>query len=325
MGLFALASGAQAVEPGRGLSGQSGSVQSGLVKPEFAGLVAPEGGDLIGRIRLHRASHDDTLLDLARAFDLGFVEMVAANPGVDPWLPGEGTWVVLPTVHLLPSGPHRGVVINLAEQRLYLFARDGAVSTFPIGVGKVGWETPLGETQVVGKRAGPAWYPTASARVEDPRLPAMVPPGPDNPLGSHALYLGWPAYLIHGTNQPDSIGRRVSHGCIRLYPEDISRLYADVPLETPVRVINEPVKLGWSDGDMYLEVQPPLRQADRVEATGRFEREPLPEVEALIHVSAGDAAGRLDWLAIGQALTARSGVPVRITYPARRGATIAAR
>lgn len=272
-------------------------------------------GDVIGETRHYTIDGEDTLIEVARRFDLGYVELIAANPGVDPWVPDPGQSVVLPSAHVLPNAPREGIVINLAELRLYYFPADGsAPRTHPIGIGQEGWETPLGRTTIARKQADPSWYPPASIRAERPELPAVVPPGPNNPLGRYALYLGWPAYLIHGTNKPYGVGRRVSHGCIRLYPEDIERLFAAVPIGTPVTVVDQPVKAGWRQGQLYLEVHPTQREAIDVEIDGRLAaRDHLPDPIGTIVAAAGEETARLDWEAIRGALYERSGVPVRIT------------
>ena len=274
-------------------------------------------GDMIGALRQIVTAYEDTLLDLAREYGLGYVEMVAANPGVDPWVPGESTPVILPTAHILPHAERQGLVVNLAEHRLYYFgAPDTEPATFPLGVGKEGWSTPLGRTEIVRKKVGPTWYPPDSIRAEKPSLPKAIPPGPNNPLGSHALYFGWPSYLVHGTNRPWGIGRQVSHGCIRLYPEDIARLFELVPVGTPVQVIYQPVKVGWSDGELYVEAHPEAIQADELERTGRIDSlgaESVSNALYRIKTSVGAAQDRLNWRAIREALDERSGVPVQIT------------
>ena len=277
----------------------------------------PISGDVIGELRSLATSHEDTLLDVARDNGLGYVEMIAANPGVDPWLPGERTRIVLPTAHILPDVERLGLVVNLAEHRLYYFGPPGsAPMTFPMGVGMEGWSTPLGGTEIARKKERPIWFPPDSIRAETPGLPAAVPPGPDNPLGSHALYFGWPNYLIHGTNNPWGIGRRVSHGCIRLYPEDIVRLFRVVELGTPVNVIDQAVKVGWSGGELYVEAHPDPRQADDLERSGRITRpaeRPLADTFYRIVTRAGTDRDRLNWPAIRRVLRERSGAPVRVT------------
>jgi len=209
----------------------------------------------------------DTFSDLAREYGLGYDELVAANPGIDPWLPGSNTPILLPTQYVLPDTPRNGVVLNIASKRLFYYpaVADGdpvQVMTYPIGIGRVGWETPLGDTKVVAKARDPHWYVPWSVQKEhremgDP-LPSIVPPGPDNPLGSHVLKLEMPGYLIHGTNQPYGVGMRVSHGCIRLYPENIELLYSMVEVGEPVSIVNEPFLLGRLNGELYLESHSPL-------------------------------------------------------------------
>lgn len=272
--------------------------------------------DMIGQIRIMRTAYEDTLLDVARNNGLGLIELMAANPGVDEWVPGEGTKVVLPTAHILPDAPHRGIVINLAELRLYYFPPDGSTpQSFPIGVGRDGFKTPQGQTKIVRKKKGPAWYPTANTRADRPDLPSVVPAGPDNPLGDYALYLGWPAYLIHGTNMPYGVGRRVSRGCIRLYPENIEYLFGKIPTGTPVTVVNQSVMLGWHDGNLYIEVHPSPEQVDQIEEEGVADPVPVREQSDPDRIlqAAGDQIERIDWDAVNEALAKRQGIPVRIT------------
>jgi len=225
--------------------------------------LPPEGSDVIGAVTTIAARADDTLVDIARQHGLGYEDIVIANPDVDVWLPGEGTTVVLPTRYVLPPGPRRGVVLNLPEYRMYYYppARNGerpVVMTFPISIGRMDWETPLGSTRVISKARNPTWYPPASVRAEHEAegrpLPRIVPPGPDNPLGSFAMRLDLPGYLIHGTNRPAGVGMRVTHGCIRMFPEDIEYVFEHIGIDTPVRIINEPLKLGWDGDELLLEV-----------------------------------------------------------------------
>lgn len=276
--------------------------------------AAASDGSIVGELRSATTRYEDTLLDVALAHDLGYVELVAANPGVDPWLPGEGTLVLLPDRHILPDAPRRGIVINLAELRLYYFpANGGAVQTYPLGIGREGLTTPLGETRIVRKREKPTWYPTKATRADNPGLPAAVPPGPDNPLGDYAMYLGWPAYLIHGTNNPWGIGRRVSRGCIRMYPRDVARLYPQVGLGTPVTVVDQPLKFAWHDGELYMEAHATQRQVDQIEADGSFEPQQDSMLPQLVLDAAGDAVARLNWKRVREAVAQRRGYPVQIT------------
>lgn len=279
---------------------------------------------VIGRMRHHRVDDGQTFVDLARGYGVGYVELVAANPGVDPWLPGEGTEVLIPDAHLFPNAEREGIVVNVAEQRLYWFSPEGP-RTYAIGVAREGWDTPIGDTTVVRKQEEPTWYPPASARAEDPTLGDEVPPGPDNPLGTHALYLGWAQYLIHGTNEPFGVGRRVSRGCIRLYPEDILRLYPQVEVGTPVRVIDQAEKIAIVRGEVVLEAHPTLVQAAQIEDTGRFEPEPTPETlrGRLLDLVDGKA-DRIDWARVTSVAKRRRGVPIRVSVTERPSRRISA-
>ncbi|MEY2342869.1 L,D-transpeptidase family protein [Acidithiobacillus sp. IBUN Pt1247-S3] len=226
--------------------------------------LADDNDNVVGEIRYLSASHDDTLVDIARDHDIGYDALRAANPQVDAWLPGAGTQILLPSEYILPVAPHQGIVIDLPAMRLFYYPAGGkTVETFPIGIGREGWNTPIGTTKIAARIRNPSWTPPASIRVEhaengDP-LPAVVPAGPDNPLGQYALRLAWPGYLIHGTNKPYGVGMRVSHGCIRLLPRDIETLFEQVTPGTSVHVVNQPWLWGQRDGSYYLQVFPPLQ------------------------------------------------------------------
>lgn len=275
-------------------------------------LAATPPDDMIGRTRTHIAAESDTLLDLARDHGLGFVEIAAANPGVDPWLPGAGTQIVLPTGHLLPAAPRRGIVINLSDQRLYFFPRGGPVQTYPIGVPAVGQDLRTGTTRVIAKRTNPVWIPPPSIRNEDPELPAIVPPGPDNPLGNFALDLEWTNIVIHGTNRPYGIGRRVSHGCFRLYPDDIEKLFGQVSMGTQVTIVDQPAKAGWADGMLYLEIHPTLDQADEIEARGTFTPAAVQDLDTLVRKAAGSQGDLIDWELVERLARERTGVAMPV-------------
>lgn len=268
---------------------------------------------IVGTMQSHVTVYEDSLVDLARKFGLGYTEIVSANPGIDPWVPGADKKIVLPTAHILPAAPHKGIVINLADQRMYFFREDGkTVDSVPLGIGNVGWDTPKGTTKVVRKKKNPTWYVPKSVREEDPELPAVVRPGPDNPLGAHAVYLGWPAYLFHGTNKPYGVGRRVSHGCVRLYPEDIARLFDHIKIGTPVTVVDEPMKVTKMDGQLWLEIHPTQLQADEVEQTGKHTPSKPAEFEYLLTSAAGDDAQRIDWAKAKRAAVERRGIPIPV-------------
>jgi len=299
--------------------------------------LPPEGFDVIGAVATITARHEDTLVDIARRHGLGYQDIVRANPDVNPWVPGEGTEVVLPTRFVLPPGARKGLVLNLAEYRMYFYPepRDGEpalVMTYPISIGRMDWETPLGNTSVVAMARDPAWYPPQSVRDEhaadgDP-LPRVVPAGPDNPLGTRAIRLGLPGYLIHGTNRPAGVGMRVSHGCIRMLPEDIEFLFEQVGVKTPVRIINEPIKLGWEGDTLVMEAHPLLESAmpdledlspellERMDAAELVElpaatvmKNPLTMVTEKFIAATNQRAGQLDWQIVEQLIERSNGIP----------------
>ncbi|ABQ28219.1 L,D-transpeptidase family protein [Geotalea uraniireducens] len=225
-----------------------------------AALAEVYSGDatVIGIRKSYRTRAGESLVEVARRFDLGYQELVAANPGIDPFAPGAGISVTIPTEWIVPASlKWGGIVINLSEMRLYYsFSFKGArlIASFPIGIGDEGKDTPVGTFRVIQKIENPSWYVPQSVKMEKPELPDVVPPGPDNPLGTHAMRLSERTILIHGTNKPWGVGRRVSHGCIRLYPEDIPRLYRLVAVGTPVTIVMEPVKVGERNGRVFAEV-----------------------------------------------------------------------
>jgi L,D-transpeptidase ErfK/SrfK len=276
-----------------------------------------EGGDAIGVTATAVADAADTLLDLARRHGLGYEEITNANPGVDPWLPGAGTVVVVPKQRLLPRAPRAGIVINLPEHRLYWYPPAPAgqrpvVWTFPVSIGKMDWNTPLGKTTIVSKVTNPTWTPPESVRAEHAKrgdiLPPVVPAGPDNPLGLYAMRLGIPggAYLIHGTNRPAGVGMQVTHGCMRLYPEDIEALFKMVPVNTPVTIINQPYKWGWHEGELLIEVHPPL-QEDASAAPS------LTDLTRLIVEATRANPVAVDWIGAEQTWREARGVPTPVS------------
>ena len=247
-----------------------------------------------------RTVYEDTLYDLARRYSLGSEELIRVNPKVDPWLPGAGRDLLVPNRHIVPSGPREGIVVNLPEHRLYFYPKPARgkpqqVVTFPVSIGKMDWRTPIGETRVIARQKNPVWYPTESVRREHAAagetLPTRVPPGPDNPLGNYALRLaaGKGTYLIHGTNNPIAVGLAVTHGCIRMYPEDIETLFGMVKIGTRVRIIDEPVKVAWVDGELLLEAHPPIN------ALGESIEPDLVQFEALLAAAVGDSTVAIHW------------------------------
>lgn len=283
---------------------------SGLGKMSYAPYTKP----YIGQMQEVTASYEDTLVHIGREYGVGFVEMRAANPSVDPWLPGSGTDIIIPTLNILPDAVHEGVVINLAEMRLYYYKTPNSQPlTFPIGIGRDGLKTPLGITSVVRKKDAPTWTPTDRMRKEDPTLPISVPPGPDNPMGSHALYLGFPTIAIHGTNKPYGIGRRVSSGCIRMFPEDITQIFDMAPVGTKVTVVDQPIKAAWIDNRLFLEVHPTQEQAAIMEHEGTVPDYQLSERDlSYIMRVAGKDVKNLDWQKIRKVVKERKGYPIPI-------------
>lgn len=276
--------------------------------------------DVIGELRIIIAKHEDTLSDLARRYDLGYNEIVDANPTVDPWLPGAGTPIVLPTQFVLPNAARQGVVLNVATMRMFYYppAKPGeqaVVITHPIGIGKEGWSTPLGTTQIIAKQKDPAWNVPISIREEhakkgDP-LPAVVPPGPDNPLGQFAMRLGLPGYLIHGTNKPYGIGMRVSHGCIHLYPEDIAKLFETIPVGVAVNIINKPYTAGWHNNMLYIEAHTPLEE-DAKALDGSL----TPAVKEVVRAIKTEDRANINWSRLIRVANRHPGFPVPISMNA---------
>ncbi len=233
-------------------------------------LVLPATGDVVGEIQYALSEANETIDEIGRRFDVGYYELLRANPQIDPRQSlVANSRLIIPAQYILPDVPRRGIVINLAEYRLYYFPEnENVVITFPVGIGRKGWSTPLGVTKIVVKEANPKWRPTEKLRAEAKKngdfLPDEFPSGPYNPLGQHALRLGWPTFLIHGTNRLNGIGARVSAGCIRMFPDDIEYLFRMVPVGTPVRVINEPVKIGKQDGTWVVQIHPLLSEQSSI-------------------------------------------------------------
>jgi L,D-transpeptidase ErfK/SrfK len=278
--------------------------------------------DIVGAVQITIASKDDTLPDIARRFNVGYEEIVRANPGVDPWIPGAGRSIVVPTRFVLPAAPHVGIVINVAAMRLFYYpprakGEPQVVYTHPIGIGKVGWSTPEGVTKVVSHKKDPIWRPSLALRKDHFKdngedLPSVVGPGPDNPLGKYEMTLGWPSYLIHGTNKPYGVGLRSSHGCIRLYPEDIEKIYAMVRDGTPVRVVNQPFLFGWRDQQLYLQAYAVLDDDPRDWAHAQ-KKLLLHAPAAHIQKTLQESGTQIDWQSVAGITHAPRGIPVPVT------------
>jgi L,D-transpeptidase ErfK/SrfK len=278
--------------------------------------LPPPGEDIVGQVQVIKAKYEDTFADLGTTYDLGYSEMVAANPGVDAWLPGAGTEIVLPTRFILPPGPREGIVINLAEYRLYYFPKgQNVVYTFPLGIGREGWGSPIAHTTIVAKTPNPTWTPPASIKAEhaaegDP-LPNVVPAGPDNPLGPFKFSLGTPGYLIHGSNKKFGIGTRTSHGCFRMFNNNVLEMASMVPVGTSVRIINDAYKFGNSGGKVYLEAHTPLND----DGTPSVVDKHTAVINALLKRE--DLANhlRVNWDQVRDVVAAEDGLPTEIGVP----------
>lgn len=276
-------------------------------------ILPPTGEDLVGQLQIVQARKEDTFLEIARRFNLGQNEIRIANPGLNPWLLKDGTNVLLPKLFILPDAPRQGIILNIPEMRLYYFPKETQkVITHPVSIGRMDWATPLGTTRIIAKTKDPVWIPPESIKKEhaadgDP-LPDVVPPGPDNPLGKYALRLGIPGYLIHGTDEAKEfgIGMQVTHGCVRMYPEDIERLFPEIPLGTSVTFVNQPIKLGWLGDELYIEVHPPLEEKEH-----SYE-EMLEQALLLIERKIQAAPIHILGSALRKALEEQNGIPTKI-------------
>lgn len=272
------------------------------------------GDDLVGDTLKIKTKYEDTFVKIGHIYGVGFRELQDANPGVLPWVPGEGTEITLPLSFILPqklSDTGESIILNLAEFRLYHFLPEKKmVRAYTVGIGREGWQTPVTDGKVVGMTPNPSWTPPASIRAEHAAigdiLPAVVRPGPDNPLGKYAVKLSIPGYLFHGSNKILGFGMRVSHGCVRLNDGDIEELALSVKPGTPVRIINQPVKAGWSKDRIYLEVHPQLEED---------KGSPI-NYEIIIGEALGKRPGTIvdiDWDKVAQAAREKSGIPVDVT------------
>src|SRR3984885_12497218 len=287
----------------------------------------PENGAAVfGTDERIKSTYQDTLLDIARRYSLGYEEIIRANPGVDMWLPGEGTDILLPGRRILPPGPRDGLVVNLPEHRLYYYpkpkkGRHRVVITYPVSIGRMDWHSPLGQTEGVAKQKHPSWYPPESIRKEHARngdpLPKVVPPGPDNPLGDYKMRLGVGdgTYEIHGTNNPMAVGMAITHGCIRMYPEDVAALFAKVPVGTKVWLINDPVKVTYVGGDLLMEAHPP------VDSEGQTVEPNLDLLAQQLDRALGSSVAAIHWDFAREALQSANGMPTIVGVEADADST----
>src|SRR2546430_6162446 len=290
-----------------------------LAAPGWASVypLPPDGSPVVGSDESMQAVYEDTLPDIAHRYSPGYYEIIRANPGGDVWLPGAGTKLLLPGRRILPAGPRAGLVVNLPEHRLYYYPKprkgeQPVVITYPVSIGKMAGRTRLVDTRVMAKIRHPAWYPPESIRREHAengdRLRKVVRSGPDNPLGDFALRLaaGNGEYMLHGTNNPTAVGMAVTHGGIRMYPEDVAALFALVPVGTPVRLVDEPVEVARIQGQLLLEAHPPGgAQGQSIET----------EVQVLcqeLDQALGSNIAAIHWDLARATLAAASGIPTLV-------------
>lgn len=292
-------------------------------------VLPPNDVDIFGEIQIIVAHREETLLDIARHYEIGQDEMLLANPNVNRWLPEQGSEVAIPSRYILPQAPRTGLVINLPEMRLYYFlkatkGKKPKVITYPVSIGRMDWSTPLGKTTITRKQKDPTWTPPQSLREEamaneGKHLPDIVPAGPDNPLGRYALYLGLSGYLIHSTNKPFGVGMRVTHGCIRMYPENIEELFTIIPVNTPVYIVNQPIKLGWLEKNLYIELHPPLDEDMTDTEPALYMQEIYTTVQSFLQKTDTSPDGksirniRIDETALVGAIKRINGIPTLIS------------
>lgn len=289
----------------------SGHVEQSIETTRF---ILKRNESVIGQLATVEVRKGESLPDIARHFGLGYQEITNANPDIDVWAPDDGSQVRLPLQFILPNAPREGIVLNLANMRLFFFPVDQlvlkTVMSYSTGIGREGWSTPLGKSRIIGKNKSPKWHVPASIRREhalegDP-LPAVVPAGPNNPLGQYAMRLSMPDYLIHGTNKPYGVGLKVSHGCVRLYPEAIEELFQKVSVGTPVRIVNQPYLIGWQNGMLYLEAHKP--SPAQIKSSTGLKGQLIKKLKKY----AGDAGATIDWDKVAVTLSKSDGIPTSI-------------
>ena len=276
-------------------------------------LFSSQEEELIGYISYYKVKRDENLIEIARKNNLSFPEIMIANPKIeDPWVLRENEVILLPTRHILPDTKKNGIVVNKGDLRIYYYANNSKIYSFPIGIGRGDWETPTGNASIIAKKKNPYWTVPKSILEEEPHWPKVVKPGPENPLGSRAIYLSMTGYLLHGTNKPWGVGMKVSHGCIRLYPENIEELFDYVNEGEKVKIIDQPVKAGWLGGVLYLEVHTMhpygLEEGEKVKPNMQM----LPAAARVLQEKAGIYIGKVDWNKITDIVRRASGRPEAI-------------
>jgi len=268
--------------------------------------------NMVGTIAADNTRKNDTLSDIARHFGLGYNDISKANPSIAPWTPRPGSHVLLPLKFILPDAAHKGIILNLANMRLFYYPKQqpDKVFTYPTGIGRQGWNTPMGLTSIVAKKANPTWVVPASIHQEHAQkgdsLPNVIAAGPDNPLGLYAMRLGFPRYLIHGTNKPYGIGMQISHGCVQLYPEDIEVLFKKASVGMPVRILHQPYLTAWDQDMLYLEANEPLQKwsQDKSRLKKNLLKQ-LRQISSKMNVS-------IDWKKVDSIIQRSDGIPTPI-------------
>lgn len=275
--------------------------------------IPSEKESVIGSIQTGWVKSGDQAADIAKAYDIGFNEIQNANPQINMnHRFASGREVMIPTQHLLPNAPRKGIVINLPEMRMYYYSGN-EVLTYPIGIGKPGKTIPVTTSKVTYKKTNPFWYPPQDIRefnlAQGVILPRVLPPGPDNPLGTYAIYMSVPTYLIHSTIFPESVGRRASFGCIRMYETDIESFFPTVNKGIPIEILNAPVKVGWQNKALFMEAHEPLEEyKDDVNAS-------LPGMVHQIVERSGNEPILIDWQAVSFIAQNKDGIPHKIGVP----------
>ena len=274
--------------------------------------LPPPNQSIIGRMEYNTSGYSDTIKSIDQEYDVGYNAMEGANPHLN--LSQEltsGSPLQIPTEHLLPGEPREGIVINLPEMRMYYYpAGTGQVKTYPIGIGKVGKTIPIVHTEITYKKVNPTWTPPEDIREFNLEqgivLPSVMPAGPDNPLGPYAIYMKVPTYLIHSTIFPESIGKRASFGCIRMYESDINDFFPSIQSGIPVAIINSPVKVGWQNNHLYMEAHPAL-----IEHSSEYESTLPGTVHQIVERTGGNPV-LIDWQAVTYISQEKDGVPHEI-------------
>ncbi|HYD17203.1 MAG TPA: L,D-transpeptidase family protein [Patescibacteria group bacterium] len=285
-----------------------------------APLPAPAASDVIGAVISYTSKKGENLSTIAQKFGVGYVELQAANPEVNPNKIKPGTQITVNSMHLKPSIAREGIVVNLETSRLFYFKDGKEVLTFPVASGKKGWETPTGMTKVYNKRKDPIWTPPPRIRAESPDLPDFIEAGPNNPLGKYAISVGLDGIMFHGTNAPSSVGKKVSHGCMRMYAADIEKLFKAVKVGTPVLLMRSSHEIGWQGDTMFLQLAPKVKKM----RAGEVRMKPDLDLFAKIQQAAGPGA-KIDWVAVEDAVVRADGIPVAVATraPEQRDAMIA--